>query len=438
MRNLITLCRSCHTLIHSGQVVIVGNAKSCRFETPAGRDLHGPGATPGAFLGQPPPLIRVKTPRLAALPVRLQDVPRRIDQAWWRRHAHLLRWTAGRGAYELQPGQPLSVEDAAAVELADPAGPDPVGTVCQPRPACLDEMIGQKATVEALRTAVGAAKILGEAVGHTLLTGPPGLGKTTLARAIASDLGVRLHSAAGPSLRNSEALVKLLVALGERDVLFVDEVHSLAPGVAEAAYEALEDRQVSLLISNGAMARTVTLSLAPFTLIGATTDTGLLPEAFLGRFVYREHLWFYEAHELAVIIGQAAPCFGVEIEPDAAGELAEVSRGTPRRGITMLRQLRNEAVAAGRRTIDVAHVARTLDRLGIDGRGLGPLDRQYLDLLNSRQHPTGVGQAARLLGVDASTLEREHEPYLIHLGLMTITPQGRVALNPMAQLTPGY
>jgi Holliday junction DNA helicase RuvB len=167
-------------------------------------------------------------------------------------------------------------------------------------------------------------------------------------------------------------------------------------------------------------------------MIGATTDVGLLPEAFLGRFVYRQLLEFYEAPELAVIIARAAPHFGIDIEPEAARKLGGVARGTPRRGITMLRQLRDEAVVGERRVIDAAHVAGTLDHLGIDGRGLVPLDRRYLALLNSREHATGLNQAARQLGVDARTLEREHEPYLIHLGLMTITPQGRVALNPAA------
>ena len=162
---------------------------------------------------------------------------------------------------------------------------------------------------------------------------------------------MRLHAAAGPFVRNTGDLVKLLVGLGERDVLFVDEVHSLAPGVAEGVYEAIEDRQVSLLISSGVMARAITLNLPPFTMVGATTDAGLLPEAFLGRFIYRQLLEFYEAHELAVIIERAAPSFGVAIEPAAAGALAEVSRGTPRRGLMMLRQLRDEAVVDGRRVI---------------------------------------------------------------------------------------
>jgi Holliday junction DNA helicase RuvB len=429
MRNLITLCRSCHALVHAGLLVIAGDARTCQIENRDGGDLHGDGRPPGDFLPLRPPGVRV-TPPPATPPMRLHDVPARIDQNWWRRHAHLLRWVAGRGTHELRPGRPLSKEDAVAAESARPKCPDQVGTMCQPRPSRIDEMIGQKAVVRELQTAVGAARITGEAASHILLAGPPGLGKTTLARAVASELGVRLHTAAGPFVRNTEALVKLLVGLGERDVLFIDEIHALAPGVAEGVYEAMEDRQVSLLLSSGAMVRSITLDLPPFTMIGATTDAGLLPEAFLGRFVYRHLLKFYEARELAVILGRAAPHFGIEIEPEAAGELAEVARGTPRRGIALLRHLRDEAVVAKRPAIDVAHVARTLDRLGIDGQGLGPLDRQYLDYLRSRRHPTGLGQAARQLGVDGRTLERDHEPYLIHQGLITITPQGRMAFEP--------
>jgi Holliday junction DNA helicase RuvB len=439
MKNLITLCRRCHALVHAGLLVIDGDASTCCFENRDGRDLHGDGRPPADFLLQPPPLIKVTASSPAARPLCLEDVPARIDQDWWRRHAHLLRWVSGQSTYELQPGHPLSKEEADA-GVAEPAGTtchveDRVGTMCQPRPSRLDEVIGQNAVVEVVQTAVDVARMTGEAADHTLLAGPPGLGKTTLARAVASELGVRLHSAAGPFIRHTGALVKLLVGLGERDVLFIDEIHALAPGVAEGVYEAIEDRQVSLLFSSGMMARTVTLDLPPFTMIGATTDVGLLPEAFLGRFIYRHLLEFYEAPELAAILGRAAPHFGIEIEPQAAGNLAEVSRGTPRRAIGLLRQLRNEAVVAKHPVIDLAHVARTLDRLGIDGRGLGPLDRLYLNTLRKRGRPMGLGQLARQLGVDAKTLEREHEPYLIHLGLITITPNGRLALDGAHALT---
>jgi Holliday junction DNA helicase RuvB len=429
MKNLITLCRTCHALVHEGLLVITGDAKTCSFETRDERNLHSSGSPPVDFLPQPPPLVRVGPSQPPVQPVCLQTVPARIDQDWWRRHGHLLRWINSRGSYELTPGRPLSMKDAAAVAPTGTMCPDKVGTMCQPRPTRLDDVIGQGAVVEALRTAVGAARMTGEAANHTLLAGPPGLGKTTLARTVATELGARLHASAGPFVRNTEALVKLLIGLDERDVLFIDEVHALAPGVAEGMYEAIEDRQVSLLMTSGVMARAVTLDLPPFTLIGATTDAGLLPEAFLSRFVYRQLLEFYEPRELAAIIGRAAPGFEIAIEPEAAAELAEVSRGTPRRALALLQQLRNEAVVGERSTIGVAHVARTLDRIGLDGRGLGPLDRRYLEILRTHQCPVGLGQLARQLGVDAPTLEREHEPYLIHLGLVSITPRGRVFLR---------
>ncbi|MHC4211413.1 MAG: AAA family ATPase [Planctomycetota bacterium] len=429
MKNLISMCRTCHALVHAGLLVLVGDVKSCRFENARGRNLHAPGDPPEAFLPQPPPFLETPPSGSAAPPVRLQDVPQRIDVDWWHRHAHLIRWSKSGGGFEFEPGWALSKEEAEAGASCGTVCHNGVGTVCQPRPARLAVMVGQGKVLETVQMAVKAARITGEATDHMLLTGPPGLGKTTLARAVAAELDVRLHPATGSSLHTTEDLLKLLIGLGDRDVLFIDEVHTLPPGMITAVYEAMEDRRLSLTLRTGTLCRAVTLDLSPFTLIGATTDPGALPAAFLDRFVYRQHLDFYEPGELAVILARAAPHFGLEIESAAAARLGAVSRGTPRQGISLLRQLRNEAVADGRGRIDADHVARTLGRLGIDERGLGPMDRRYQSLLRSRSGPVGLGQASRLLGVDAPTLEREHEPYLIHLGLMTITSQGRIALN---------
>jgi 5-methylcytosine-specific restriction endonuclease McrA len=241
MKNLITVCRNCHALIHAGLLTLVGDVKSCEFHTAEGRNLHGPGEAPEQFLPQMPPFVQVPDP--GPPPVRLNDIPSRIDGAWWRRHANLIRWSPSGGGYEFRPGRPLSKEEADSTARAPEDHPDESGTVCQPRPARLDDMVGQRSIVESVRTAIAAARVRGEPVDHQLLTGPPGLGKTTMARAIAAELGVRLHDTTGSCLRTPDDLVQLLIGLGERDVVFIDEIHGLDPKVTEIVHRALEDRQ---------------------------------------------------------------------------------------------------------------------------------------------------------------------------------------------------
>jgi Holliday junction DNA helicase RuvB len=405
MKNLITVCRNCHALIHAGLLILVGDVKSCEFHTVEGVNLHGPGAPP---------------------PVRLNDIPARVDCAWWRRHANLIRRSPS-GGYEFRPGRPVSQEEADSRAGGRETGDDESGTVCQPRPARLADMVGQRRVVESVKTAIAAARVRGEPVDHQLLTGPPGLGKTTMARAIAAELGVRLHDTTGSCLRTADDLVQLLIGLGDRDIVFIDEIHGMGPGVTDIVHRAMEDRQVSVVLRNGTLCRAVTLDLPSFTLIGATTEPGTLPRPFLDRFVYRHLLGYYTPAEMTEIIGRAAPQFALEIDALAAARLASVSRGTPRHGIALLRQVHNDASADGRRAIDAAYVQRTLDRLRIDDDSLGPVDRKYLKLLRSRGRPVGLHQAARLIGVDARTLERDHEPYLLRKALMDVTPNGRVA-----------
>jgi Holliday junction DNA helicase RuvB len=268
-------------------------------------------------------------------------------------------------------------------------------------------------------------------MGHTLLAGPAGLGKTTLARAVAAELGARLHAATGTLLQSAPGLLRLLRGLEPHDILFIDEIHAMETSVAEVLYEAMTDRRVSLVVENGEAARTEVLSLPPFTLIGATTDESALPEAFLSRFEHMERLDYYGADDLAELIGRAAEKRGIAIDDPAAAALARVARGTPREALRLLSRARDQASIGGQEAIDAGIAAATLGRLGIDHRGLGPLDRAYLGVLRERGpgRPIGLARLAAILGRPPRVLERLHEPYIFRLGLATTTPCGRVALN---------
>ena len=219
-----------------------------------------------------------------------------------------------------------------------------------------------------------------------------------------------------------------LAELRDGDVLFIDEIHAIPRPVAEFLYEAMQEGQLSLSITHAGRCRPVTLRLPPFTLIGATTDEGQLPEPFVDRFENREQLRYYDVAELTELIRKVAQCATIPIDLAAARTLAKVSRQTPREALRLLRRAHREARVAGTKTIDLATVARTLTRLQIDDRGLGPVDRECVALLQARHgNPTGVHRVAGQLGVSAATLQRFHEPYLLRLGLIAIVPGGRVA-----------
>jgi Holliday junction DNA helicase RuvB len=415
--NLVTVCRRCHALIHAGLITIIGSGESnWRFVDADGRDL-------GAAEAQlPSPGEQLTVVETAIEPLsEPAALPEEIDCAWWRRHAELIRCNESAGTFELRPGTAL--ED-------DPDDSDHRRKVaqCATRPARLADLVGQHRVVESLHLAVEAAR-LGEPMGHTLLSGPPGLGKTTIARALAAELDAALHMCSGPALRSPMQLLLRLAELHDGDVLFIDEIHAIPHQVAEFVYEAMQDGQLSLSITRAGRSRPVTLRLPAFTLVGATTDEGQLPEPFVARFGNREQLRFYEPAELTELITKVAQCATYRIEPDAAHKLAEVSRQTPREALRLLHRARREARVAGTTTIDVAIASRALQRLQIDSRGLGPVDRDCVELLRSRGRgrPIGVRRVAGMLGVAAATLERFHEPYLLRLGLIAIVPGGRVA-----------
>ena len=297
------------------------------------------------------------------------------------------------------------------------------------RPQRLNEMIGQRDVFERLMIAVDAARKRGEALGHILFDGPPGLGKTTFALCIPKELGVNIQLTSGPILKAPKDLIPYLSNAEERSVLFIDEIHRLAKPVEEYLYTAMEDFRIDIILGEGVNARTINLNIRPFTLIGATTRAGMLSGPLRDRFQIREHLGFYSQSELAEILLRSARKLNVPIELEAAQEIAKRSRGTPRVANNRLRWVRDFAESRhdGRVTLEIAQAA--LQMAGVDDAGLGKLDRQYLDTLIRvfGGGPTGVEAIAHTMNVSPDTLADEVEPYLLRTEFVLRSPRGRTA-----------
>ena len=295
------------------------------------------------------------------------------------------------------------------------------------RPRRLDEYVGQTDLVERVRIAVQAARSRGEPVDHVLLHGPPGLGKTTLAHVIASEMGTRAVVTSGPALTKAGDLVGTLTRLGAGDVLFIDEIHRLPAAVEEYVYPAMEEYRVDFTVDQGMHARMVTLPIKPFTLIGATTRAGLLTQALRSRFGLSHHLDFYGQDELERIVSRAAGLLGVPVDAASVTTLAARSRGTPRVALRLLRRVRDWAQVRGRGRVDAAAVQAGLELEGVDAHGLDALDRKYLHTLarTYRGGPVGLETLAATIGEDADTLEDLVEPFLLRSGLLARTRQGR-------------
>ena len=296
------------------------------------------------------------------------------------------------------------------------------------RPRRLAEFVGQERTKEQLQIALEAARARGDALDHVLLVGPPGLGKTTLATIIREELGVGLRTVAGPALERKGDMAAILTGLEQRDVLFIDEIHRLNRAIEEILYPALEDFRLDIIVGQGAAARTLALDLPPFTLVGATTRTGLLTTPLRDRFGMTFRLGYYEAGELATIVRRSARILDVEIEDAAADEIARRARGTPRVANRILRRVRDVAEVrhAGAVTLGVAREA--LELLEVDEVGLERTDR---DLLAAIVHkfgggPVGLSTLAVSLGEESDTIEDVYEPFLLQLGFLQRTPRGRV------------
>lgn len=297
----------------------------------------------------------------------------------------------------------------------------------QLRPLNFMDFRGQKKTVENLKVFVEAARQRGEALDHVLLHGPPGLGKTTLAHIISSEMKVGLKVTSGPVLDKPGDLAGILTGLEESDVLFIDEIHRLSPVVEEYLYSAMEDYRIDLMIDKGPSARSIQLSLNPFTLIGATTRSGLLTSPLRARFSITFLLEYYDAGVLKQIIKRSADILGILIDEKAAGELASRSRGTPRIANALLRRVRDFAQVKGSGKIDLDITRYSLEAMNIDRHGLDEMDNRILSTIieKFRGGPVGLSTIATAVGEDAGTIEEVYEPFLIKEGYIKRTPRGR-------------
>ncbi|MDJ0973256.1 MAG: AAA family ATPase [Planctomycetota bacterium] len=360
--NLITLCARCHALVHEGLLVLEGErAEDIRFLDEAGNPLHEPGE-----------------------------------------HVHpAVRWQLAKPPFSGAGGAAGARRDA----QEEPEAP------LEPDEDAFREIAGQDALIERIELAVAGTAAREKPFPHTLFMGPPGTGKTTLARAIGARIGARVHETAGPVLREVQDALNLLEGIQGGDVLFLDEIHAVPRVVLEAMYSAIDARE------------------EPFTLIGATTHLGDLPSALCTRFMHREGLAFYADEQLAHIAAAGATREGFTLETDAGLRLASAARGTPRGALVLLEHVLNAAAALGRREVQLGDVEATLKRLGYDDEGLMPPEQAYLKVLRASSDPVSIERLALQLGSNVRTLVRNVEPFLFHLGLVRMTARGRVAAH---------
>ncbi|TNE66658.1 MAG: Holliday junction branch migration DNA helicase RuvB [Alphaproteobacteria bacterium] len=296
------------------------------------------------------------------------------------------------------------------------------------RPQTLNDFIGQKQARENLNVFIGAARTRGEAMDHVLFFGPPGLGKTTLAQIVARELGVNFRATSGPVISKAGDLAALLTNLQERDVLFIDEIHRLNPAVEEILYPAMEDFQLDLIIGEGPAARSVRIDLPPFTLVGATTRSGLITKPLRDRFGIPTRLDFYTTEELTEVVRRGARLLNLAMTEDGAREVAARSRGTPRIAGRLLRRVRDFALVAEKDVVDAVSADAALTRLQVDNLGLDTMDRRYLQCIGVTYTggPVGIETLAAALSEPRDAIEDIIEPYLMQIGLVQRTPRGRM------------
>ncbi len=299
------------------------------------------------------------------------------------------------------------------------------------RPQTIEEFSGQPQLIDNLRIFIKAANLRGEALDHVLFHGPPGLGKTTLSRIVANELGVSIKETSGPVIEKPADLAGLLTSLETRDVLFIDEIHRLSTVVEEYLYAAMEDFKIDIMIDTGPAARSIQINLNPFTLVGATTRSGLLTAPLLSRFGIKSRLDYYTQEVLQRIVLRAAGVLNVKITSDAAMEISRRSRGTPRIANGLLRRMRDFAQVLGNGVVDMAIAEHGLKALNVDEHGLDEMDNKILSTLidKFKGGPTGLTNIATAVGEEAGTIEEVYEPFLIQEGFIMRTPRGREATD---------